>query len=403
MADNVPITAGSGTDIATDDVSGVHYQKVKLAYGAADAATLVESAAPLPVTVPAGASSIGKAEDVAHASGDVGVMALAVRDDTLDARSGTEGDYEPLHTGATGALWVEDVNAGAIKTAVQAVANSTSSNKMQTDIVSALPAGTNNIGAVDVLSLPALPAGTNAIGKLAANSGVDIGDVDVTSLPVAFNTGTRSATTQRVTIATDDVVPASQSGTWTVQPGNTANTTAWKVDGSAVTQPVSMATNTPLGNVAHDAGDSGAPVKVGLKAENALSGITLVADGDRTDAYGDLDGVQLNRLNGAIGDYVNGNASNTDGTNTQVLAAGAAGVKHYLTDITISNTSASNIYVEIKDGTTVKWTFPVPANSGVTHSWNTPIGGTAATAWNFDPSAATSTVYCSVSGFKSKI
>jgi hypothetical protein len=33
--------------------------------------------------------------------------------------------------------------------------------------------------------------------------------------------------------------PASQSGTWTVQPGNTANTTAWKVDGSAVTQPVS--------------------------------------------------------------------------------------------------------------------------------------------------------------------
>lgn len=34
-------------------------------------------------------------------------------------------------------------------------------------------------------------------------------------------------------------VSAAQSGTWTVQPGNTANTTAWKVDGSAVTQPVS--------------------------------------------------------------------------------------------------------------------------------------------------------------------
>jgi hypothetical protein len=33
-----------------------------------------------------------------------------------------------------------------------------------------------------------------------------------------------------------------QSGTWTVQPGNTANTTAWKVDGSAVTQPISAAT-----------------------------------------------------------------------------------------------------------------------------------------------------------------
>lgn len=34
-------------------------------------------------------------------------------------------------------------------------------------------------------------------------------------------------------------VQAAQSGTWTVQPGNTANTTAWKVDGSAVIQPVS--------------------------------------------------------------------------------------------------------------------------------------------------------------------
>lgn len=34
---------------------------------------------------------------------------------------------------------------------------------------------------------------------------------------------------------------STQSGTWTVQPGDTANTTAWKVDGSAVTQPASIA------------------------------------------------------------------------------------------------------------------------------------------------------------------
>jgi hypothetical protein len=51
----------------------------------------------------------------------------------------------------------------------------------------ALPAGTNNIGDVDVLTLPALPAGTNAIGKLAANSGVDIGDVDVTPISAGEN------------------------------------------------------------------------------------------------------------------------------------------------------------------------------------------------------------------------
>jgi len=37
MADNVPITAGSGTNIATDDVSGVHYQRVKLVNGTLEA------------------------------------------------------------------------------------------------------------------------------------------------------------------------------------------------------------------------------------------------------------------------------------------------------------------------------------------------------------------------------
>ena len=39
---------------------------------------------------------------------------------------------------------------------------------------------------VDVVG--SLPAGSAAIGKLAANSGVDIGDVDVTSLPASTNT-----------------------------------------------------------------------------------------------------------------------------------------------------------------------------------------------------------------------
>ncbi|MGH9766100.1 MAG: hypothetical protein ACREAB_01595 [Blastocatellia bacterium] len=36
MADNVAITAGSGTTIATDDISGVHYQRVKLVDGTLD-------------------------------------------------------------------------------------------------------------------------------------------------------------------------------------------------------------------------------------------------------------------------------------------------------------------------------------------------------------------------------
>jgi hypothetical protein len=52
-----------------------------------------------------GATALGKAEDAAHASGDTGVYVLAVRDDAIAAHSGTDGDYESLHTDSVGALW----------------------------------------------------------------------------------------------------------------------------------------------------------------------------------------------------------------------------------------------------------------------------------------------------------
>jgi hypothetical protein len=45
MTDNVEVTAGSGTTFATDDVGGVHYQKVKLAIGASDTAVLISPGA----------------------------------------------------------------------------------------------------------------------------------------------------------------------------------------------------------------------------------------------------------------------------------------------------------------------------------------------------------------------
>lgn len=45
MADDVAITAGSGTSIATDDCSGRHVQLVKLAYGEGGNATHVDAGA----------------------------------------------------------------------------------------------------------------------------------------------------------------------------------------------------------------------------------------------------------------------------------------------------------------------------------------------------------------------
>lgn len=49
MSDNVAITAGAGTNIATDDIGGVHYQRVKVTYGADGSATDPSSTAPFPI------------------------------------------------------------------------------------------------------------------------------------------------------------------------------------------------------------------------------------------------------------------------------------------------------------------------------------------------------------------
>jgi len=60
------------------------------------------------VTPGTGATNLGKAEDAGHTTGDVGVMALAVRAASPTERSAgpTDGDYEPLAVNEVGAAWV---------------------------------------------------------------------------------------------------------------------------------------------------------------------------------------------------------------------------------------------------------------------------------------------------------
>lgn|SRR5262245_37482319 len=148
---------------------------------------------------------------------------------------------------------------------------------------------------------------------------------------------------------------------------------------------------------------AGAALKVETKAAATLSTATLASAGNSVYPAADLDAARIVRLDAPLGDLTNGTASNNDGTSTALIGAAGSGVRVYLTDVTLTNTSATNIYVEMKDGTTTRWVFPVPANSGVTHHFRSPLGGTANTAWNFDPSAAATTVWCSAAGFKSKI
>ena len=58
-------------------------------------------------------------EDAQHATGDYGIMPLAVRNDTLAALAGTDGDYAPLQVDADGALYIAGtVDLGSTDNAV---------------------------------------------------------------------------------------------------------------------------------------------------------------------------------------------------------------------------------------------------------------------------------------------
>jgi hypothetical protein len=155
----------------------------------------------------------------------------------------------------------------AIKTAVEVLDNAVSGSEMQVDIVAALPAGTNNIGDVDVLSLPSLPAGTN-----------NIGDVDVLSLP-------------SIPAGANTIGSVTQSGTWTVQPGNTQNTTAWltqeeksgtatlaNVAGSASSVTLQASNSDRKGWSIHNDSSAILYVKFGSSASSTSYTVKLIAD-----------------------------------------------------------------------------------------------------------------------------
>lgn len=161
------------------------------------------------------------------------------------------------------------------------------------------------------------------------------------------------------------------------------------------------------GSVAHDGVDSGNPVKIGARATTQLHAVTTVADADRTDLFSGVDGVQIVREHSNLESMASGTMSNTDGASTAMtgFAAAGAGVKWYITDVIMSNSSATNVTVDLRDGTagSVKATFPVPAGGGVVHRFAVPIGFSANTAVAIDALVPVTTLNVTLCGFKSKV
>jgi hypothetical protein len=281
MADNVAITAGTGTNIATDDIAGVHYQRVKLVNG------------------------------------------------TLDATDAIGGD-------ATNGLDVDVTRVGGNVTVVQSTA-------------------TNLLASVSQATAASLNA--TVVQGTAAN------------LKTEVSQGTAASLNATVVQATAANLNAQVEGT-----------------------------------IAHDSPVSTAkPVQVGAVTTASLVGETAVAADDITHLHATTDGRLLTHPYGSPENLVYGAITNTDGASTAVIAAGASGVITYLTTISIQNSSAAGVAVQIKDGTTVKAELWAPGGGGVVLTLPCPLRGTAATAWNVDAGAATTTIYATFVGYQSKV
>ena len=506
MADNYITNAGSGglTFASDADVGDIHWPYVKLVFGAADTQTIVTAGSPLPVTliseglagnldvnlaasaitlstssaitsvVPGtGATNLGKVEDDAHNSGDVGVMSLAVRSDADGTLVGTTGDYAPLQVDANGYLKVEIFDGGGSHTVDGTVtANAGTGTFTVTDAGDFVLAANSGVDIGDVTINNGAGAGavniqdggntitvdgtlavssiTTAIvpGTAATNLGKEedathnSGDVGVMSLAVRqdadtslvatsgdyapllvdangylkveiFDGGgshtvdgtvTANAGTGTMTVTDDgSFALAANSGTdigdVTINNGTGASAVNIQDGGNSITVDGSL---TAVGDVAHDTGDSGNPVKIGAVGRTANP--TAVTTGDRVNVYADVFGRLVTQPYVPRELTVDNTITLTTTTETTLIAA-AASTFHDIVWLFLSNSSATQVVVSIRDvaAGTVRLRVTLAASGGGAQI-SLPVQlkqTTVNTAWTAELSAGVSSVYITALAIKS--
>lgn len=308
-----------------------------------------------------------------------------------------------------------------------------------------------------------LGAGSAAIGKLAANSGVDIGDVDVTSVPTdpfgvnadaASATGSISAKlrfiaatgipiTGTVTVGSHAVTNA---GTFATQDSEKVADNAAFTDGTTKVQPAGFifdeVAGTALtendaaaaridskralvfgledattrgqrqavnaggaaeihGDGAHGASVAGNPVLVGLEARTSDG--TAVTNGQAVRAQADLNGKQIVLPYAIPENSLSGVTAAITGTaDTSVIAAQGAGIRIYVTQILVINShTTTGTVVEIKDNTTVIYRgYAAPVGGGFSITFPVPLRLTANVALQAANITTAANVYVSASGYK---
>jgi hypothetical protein len=369
MADNVGYTPGTGTLVASDEVtySGdttkVQLVKPVLVTGTEGSKTLTElpgdgtygldvDVTRLP-SLPAGTNAIGTV-----------VVSDGVQTISIDASQsdGESNAANSLHTSSRSYVF-----------------NGTTWDRVRGDVTNGLD--------VDVTRLPALVAGTAYVGKVRITDGTNDLTVDT------VHSDGESSTENHLDVAAKQMLY--NGATWDMMRGDITN--GLDVDVTRVTGTVAVA-----GNVASGSADSGNPVKMGGQARTTNR--TAVTDGQRTDFIADDLGRQIVVMNQVRDLVTQSTTTISTTTETTVLAAGAAGVFHDLTLLMMTNTGNTATRVDIRDATagTVRFSVWLPAaGGGVVLQPPVPITATGAAAnWTAQLSAATTDVRIFVQAIK---
>lgn len=225
------VSLSDGTDLALIDGSGNLQVLVNNGAGAAAVnvqdggnSITVDGTVAISSIVPGTtATNLGKAEDAAHTTGDVGVMSLAVRNDAGTALATTDGDYIPLSTDSSGNLRI----SGTVTASNPSVLVDDSAFGIATSSVTAMGAladetGTDSVDEGDI-GAPRMTLDrkllTRVVGATDANrldidaSGrakVSLDAVTVTTVPVSKNSSANSETNPIWVQATESIVSGTE-------------------------------------------------------------------------------------------------------------------------------------------------------------------------------------------------
>ena len=348
-------------------------------------------------------------EDAVKSGNTSGVAGMMVRDDVLGGVTPIAGDWIPQFGTAEGALWVQDFNsdailAGQLPDGHNVTVDNASIAVTGTFFQATQPVSgtvTANLSAVDNAVLDTIDAVLDTIKTDSAAMVVDLAAIEVTQNTLA---GAVTGTEMQVDVITMPSTAVTNAGTFatqaTLQAGSAAIGKLAANSGVDIGDVDVLTLPGVAGAVAHDAVDSGNPIKVGGKAV-AFDGTapgTDVAENDRTDAKFTVDGRQF--VETAHPNYFSASVDYAAAqTNATVKAAAGAGLKLYITDIYVSNgATAGNITLLDGSGGSVKFeTYPA-INGGGVFSLKTPIALTANTLLAITSTTVT-THSLTVSGF----